>query len=348
MIIIITFLYVLLALLVFGVLIFVHEAGHFMAARICGVGVKEFAIGMGPKLLSWNSKKYDTQYSLRLFPIGGYVSMIGEDEDSDDEGAFCNKSIFKRISIVLAGPLMNVLVGFILMVVLVVSQGSLVGTTIAKFSEGATSSEVLCEGDKIVKVGNTGVHTFQDVAYEIMHKGTEPIDITVIRNGERITLRDVTFPTFEEQGMTFGDYDFIPYYDEPTVANYAKHAYFRSVSTVKMICDSFVDLISGRYGFEAISGPVGVTEVMVDAAKANFHTFLYVVIIISINLGVFNLIPFPALDGGRLILLVVEGITRKPIKREIEGYINFIGLMILLVFMAVVVVKDVFGLFGGI
>ncbi len=347
MIFITTVLYILLALLVFGVLIFVHELGHFLAARACGVGVKEFAIGMGPRLFSWNSKKYSTKYCLRLFPIGGFVSMVGEDEESDAEDSFNKKGVLRRMSIVLAGPAMNVIVGFLLMVVLVVSQGTLVGTTVARFSEGATSSAQLCEGDKIVKVGNTGVHTFQDLAYEIMHKGSEPVDLTVIRNGERIKLEDVTFPTFEEQGMVFGDYDFIPYYDEQTPINYVKHSFYRSVSTVKMICDSFVDLVSGRYGFEAISGPVGVTEVIVDAAKASFYTLLYVVIIISINLGVFNLIPFPALDGGRFFLLAVEGITGRPIKREVEGYINFIGLLILFAFMAVVVVKDVIGLFGG-
>lgn len=345
--IVITVLYIILALLVFGVLIFVHEFGHFIAARLCGVGVKEFAIGMGPKLFSWKSKKYSTQYGLRLLPIGGFVSMVGEDEDSEADNAFCNKSVWKRMAIVLAGPAMNILIGFLLMVVLVISQGNLVGTTVAKFSEGAVSSAQLCEGDKIVKVGKTSVYTFQDVVYEIMHQGAEPIDITVIRGEERIVLEDVPFPTFEEQGMTFGDYDFIPYYDEQTPLNYVKHAYFRSISTVKMICDSFIDLLSGRYGFEAISGPVGVTEVIVDAAKASFHTLLYVVIIISINLGVFNLVPFPALDGGRFLLLAIEGITRKPIKREVEGYINFIGLMILFAFMAVVVVKDIFGLFGG-
>lgn len=347
MITITTVLYIILALLVFGVLILVHEAGHFLAARLCGVGVKEFAIGMGPRVFSWRSKKHGTQYGLRLFPIGGFVSMVGEDEESEQENAFCNKSVFKRISIVLAGPLTNILIGFLLMVVLVVSQGSLVGTTIAKFNDGAISSSALQEGDRIVRVGNVGVHTFSDLAYEIMHQGNEPVDITVVRDGEKLVLEDVSFPTFEEQGVTFGDFDFIPYYDAETPINYIKHAFFRSASTVKMICDSFLDLIGGRYGFEAISGPVGVTEVIVDAARSSVFTLLYVVIIISINLGVFNLIPFPALDGGRFFFLLVELITRKPIKREVEGYINFVGLMILFAFMIVVVVKDVFGLFGG-
>lgn len=333
-------------MLIFGVLIFIHEFGHFICARLCGVTVKEFAIGMGPRLFSWKSKKYGTEYGLRLFPIGGFVSMEGEDEDSDSEGAFCNKSILKRILIVIAGPVMNVLLGFLLMTLLVSAQGKLGGTTIAGFNDNAISSAELCVGDTVTKVGRTSVHTYQDLAYEIMNKGYEPIDLTVIRDGEKIVLEDVSFPSFEEKGVVFGMYDFKVYAEEPTFGNYVKHAFFRSISTVKMVCDSFADLLTGRYGIEAVSGPVGATEIMVDAARSGWQNLMYVVIIISVNLGVFNLVPFPALDGGRLLLLIVEAIRRKPVKREVEGYINAAGLLILLIFMAFIVVKDVVGLFG--
>ena len=342
---IITIIYVLIALLIFGLLIFIHEFGHFISARAFGVGVKEFAIGFGPKLFSWKSKKYDTRYGLRLFPIGGFVSMVGEDEASDADNAFCNKKIWQRVCIVLAGPVMNILLGFTLMLVLVIGQGTLASTTIAKFDEAALSSEKLCVEDRIVKIGNTSVHTFQDVIYEIMNQGYEPVDITLVRNGERIVVENVNFPVVSEQGVEFGEYDFLPYADRPTVLNYVKHAYFRSVSTVKMVIDSIVDLLSGRYGMEAVSGPVGVTEVMVDAAKTGFFTLLYVVIVISMNLGVFNLIPYPVFDGGRVLLLTIEAVRRKPLKKEVEGYINFVGMMILFAFMALVVVKDIFGLF---
>lgn len=345
MVYIITLLYILVALLIFGLLIFIHEFGHFICARAFGVGVKEFAIGFGPKLFSWKSKKYDTRYGLRLFPLGGFVSMVGEDEASDAENAFCNKSVWKRICIVLAGPVMNILLGFLLMLVLVLGQGTLASTTIAKFDENALSSEKLCVEDKIVKVGKTNVHTFQDVIYEIMNQGYEPVDITVVRNGEKIVVEDVVFPVISEQGAEFGEYDFIPYAEKPTAFSYIKHAYFRSVSTVKMVVDSFVDLLGGRYGMEAISGPVGVTEVMVDAAKTGFFTLLYVVIVISMNLGVFNLVPFPVFDGGRILLLLIEAVRRKPLKKEVEGYINSVGVMILFAFMAFIIVKDVFGLF---
>ena len=348
MIFIITVIYIFIALLVFGLLIFIHELGHFLAARACGVGVNEFAIGMGPKLFSWKSKKYDTVYRLRLLPIGGFVSMVGEEDESSEENAFCNKSIFKRVCIVLAGPLMNILLGFLLMLVLVVGQKTLLSTTVHSFSDNALSSEKLAVNDEIVKIGNTRVYTFQDVIYEIMNQGNEPVDITVKRDGQKIVLEDVNFPVITEQGVEFGEYDFFPYAEKGTAANYLKHAFSRSVSTVKMIIDSIKDLIGGRYGMQAVSGPVGVTEVIVDAAQTGFYTLLYVVIVISINLGVFNLVPFPVLDGGRLLFLCIEGVRGKPLNKEIEGRINFAAMLILFAFMAFVIVKDVFGLFGGI
>ena len=252
------------------------------------------------------------------------------------------------MGIILAGPAMNIILGFVLMLVLVIGQGNLIGTTVARFDEGAISSEWLEPGDEIVKIGKTKVYTFQDVIYEIMHEGYDPVDITVVRDGEKILLEDVNFPIVVEQGVEFGKYDFVPYLDESTPINYLKHAFSRSVSTVKMVFDSIGDLLGGRYGIEAVSGPVGVTGVIVDAAKRGIFTLLYVVIVISINLGVFNLIPFPALDGGRFFIYLIELLRGKPIKKEVEGYINFAGLMILFAFMAFIIVKDVFGLFGGV
>ena len=347
MVFIIGLLYILIALLVFGLLIFIHELGHFLCARACGVGIKEFAIGMGPKLLSWKSKKHETVYTLRLLPIGGFVSMVGEDEDSDASDSFGNQSVWKRISIVLAGPVMNILLGFLLMLILVVGQKTLLSTTVYQFRDNALSSQKLCVNDEILKVGRTRVYTFQDVIYEVMHQGSEPVDITVLRDGKKLLIDDVVFPVVTESGAEFGEYDFIPYAERGTPLNYLKHTFSRSLSTVKMVVDSIVDLVSGRYGIEAVSGPVGVTEVIVDAAKTSVYTLLYVVIVISINLGVFNLIPFPVLDGGRLLFLLIEAVRRKPIKKEIEGYFNFAGMIILFAFMAFVVVKDVFNIFGG-
>lgn len=327
--------------LFFGVLIFVHEFGHFITARMCKIGVKEFAVGMGPRLIKWRSKKYDTQYALRLLPIGGFVSMVGEDEESDAENAFCNKRIPQRMLVVIAGALMNLLLGFLLMTILVFSQGPLASNRIAKFEDNALSAEKLCVGDEIVKIGNTGIHTGDELVYEIMNQGYEPVDITVKRNGEKIKIEDVSFGTFTESGAVFGDYDFQVYQEQRNFGTIMKFSFYKSVSTVKMVYDSIIGLFSGRYGIEAVSGPVGAVEIVGTAAKLGVHSLLYMVAVFSINLGVFNMIPFPALDGGRFLFLVIEGIRRKPVNRNVEAYINFVGIMILFAFMIFITCKDV-------
>lgn len=372
-----TFLYVLLALLVFGLLIMIHELGHFLVARACGVGIREFSIGIGPKILSWNGKKSFgtsnaptpsedgegngeaiplikteqdeenvTQYSLRAFPIGGYVSMVGEDEESDLPTSFQAKKVWQRIAIVLAGPVMNVLLGFLLMTVLVFSTPQLASTTIGAFNEGATSPQYgLQIGDRVTHVNGTRVFTGNELVYEILNDGYEPVDLTVVRSGETLELTDVIFPSLVSEGINFGSADFRVYAEQKSFGNILKHSFSRSVSTVKMIFDQLGDMIGGRYGLNAVSGPVGVTEGMVTAAKSGATDFLYLVIVITVNLGVFNLLPIPALDGGRLLFLVVEGVTRKPVNKNVEGYIHFAGLMLLLLLMAVIFCKDIAGLF---
>lgn len=336
--------YSIVMVLVFGVLIFIHELGHFFVARRCGVAIKEFAVGMGPTLVRWNSKKYETKYALRLLPIGGFVSMVGEDEESDDDNAFCNKSVWKRILIVIAGPLMNLILGFLLMMIVVLLQGPIGSTTIAAFNDNAVSNAKLQVGDSVIEVDGTRVRTGNELLYEITNKGYEPIDILVEREGQEILLEDVAFSRIEEEGAAFGDCDFMVLREERTFPNLMKQTFFRSVSTVKMVFDSLVGLFSGRFGMEAVSGPIGVAEVVGDAAKTGPTNFLYIVSVLTINLGVMNLLPFPALDGGRFLFLVIEGIRRKPINRNVEAYINFAGLIILFGFMIFVSFKDLFKL----
>jgi len=334
-------LYILIAILVFGLLIFIHEGGHFLAARICKVTVNEFSIGMGPKLFSKRSKKSNTLYSLRALPIGGYVSMDGEDESSENPDAFCNKSVPKRMFIVLAGAFMNLLLGFILMFMLVFSQEFLLSTRIGAFNENSLSAEKLMIGDEVRRVEGARVHTGDELIYEIMNEGDKPIDLVVIRDGEEVLLEDVVFPNFVDSGVTFGEIDFKVYSEEATFGNYIKHAFYRSCSTVKMIYDSIFNLISGKYGMEAVSGPVGVTEVVGDAAKSGFSNLVYVVCVVSINLGVFNLLPIPALDGGKFAFLAVEAIIRRPINKKFEAYVNFIGIVLLFGLMIFVTFKDI-------
>ena len=333
--------YLLVMVFVFGILIFIHELGHFLTARACGVRVREFAVGMGPTVFSWKSKKYDTKYGVRALPIGGFVSMEGEDEASDDESAFCNKKVWQRMLITIAGPLMNFVLGFILMITIVLIQGPIGSTTVAEFNEGALSSSQIEVGDVILEIDGTRVYSGNEVLYEVSNKGYEPIDILVKRNGEKLLLSDVVFPTTEEQGITFGTLDFKVLVEERTFGNLMKQSLTRSVSAVKMVIDSLAGLVNGRFGLDAVSGPIGTAELVGKAAKTNAYTFIYIVAILTINLGVFNLIPFPALDGGRFLFLIIEGIRRKPINKNVEAYINFGGIIILFAFMIFVSFKDV-------
>ena len=189
------------------------------------------------------------------------------------------------------------------------------------------------------------VFTGQDLMYEIMNNGYEPISLTVKRGGVEIVLPDVRFPVVESEGVVFGSSDFFVYAAEKNFGNVMTHAFFRSTSTVKMIMDQIGDMLRGRYGLNAMSGPVGVTGTMVEVAQADATSFLYLVMIITINLGVFNLLPIPALDGGRLLFLVIEAITGKPVNPKVEGFIHFIGMIALLALMVIVTGKDIFKFF---
>ncbi|MGM9597168.1 MAG: M50 family metallopeptidase [Eubacteriales bacterium] len=338
------FLYFLLTIFLLGILILVHEGGHFLLARANGIKVEEFAIGMGPKILTRVSKKSGIRYSVRLFPIGGFVSMAGEDEESDNPDAFCNKSVWRRMLTILAGPLTNILVGMLCMLILVCGSENLASTTVAQFSEGSVSSAWLEVGDRITSVGGVSVHTGNELVYEIMNSGYEPVKVTVVRDGEKLTLEGVEFPTFTDSGATFGEADFIPYAEAKNFGTIIKHSFFRSLSTIKMIWDSLVDMISGRYGLEAVSGPIGITETVGEVAKQGGMNLLYLFVVLAMNLGVVNLLPFPALDGGRFVFLLIEGIIGRPINRKVEAYVNAAGLFILLALMVFIGFKDIFTL----
>lgn len=342
------FLYLLLTLLLLSLLVFLHEGGHFLAARLNKITVNEFAIGMGPKILSRVSKKSGIRYSVRALPIGGFVSMAGEDEASDDINAFCNKNVWQRISTVLAGPLTNLIVGFIGMFVLVALTGPATNI-VARFFDDATSDDCgLMLNDKIVAVNGVKTHTGDEVVYEITYQGFEPLELTVIRDGEKIILSDVVFPTVEENGIILGNYDMQFYGIDDKEVNLGiilYHTFWRTYSTAKMVWDSLADLIRGRFGLDAISGPIGMTELVGSAISAGWESVLYLAVLLSVNLGVMNLLPLPALDGGRLMFLWWEAITRKPINKNIEAYINAAGLLILMAFMIIITFKDIFKLF---
>lgn len=349
------FLTVLIALLAFGFLIFVHELGHYIAARLTGIKVYEFSIGMGPKLVWYDSKKTGIRYKLCMFPLGGYVSMAdGEDESapSDDPRAFSNQKPWKRFIVTVAGGTVNLVVGFLLMLAVVI--GSTMATTVvADFppelavSDAGTESFGLASGDEIISVGGKRVHTALEMDYEIMRRGIEPLDVIVLRDtdgdGNReteLTLK-ITFPTERQEGQSLGTRDFRVYSTEKTFGNVIRETFYRSTCLVRMVWESLLDLVTGRYGIEAVSGPIGITGSVGEAVSYGIFPFLYLISMISINLGVLNLIPLPALDGGRMLFILIEMIFRKPVPRSVEAKIHGIGLMLLLLFSLFVAFLDV-------
>ena len=344
---------IILAILVFGFLVFIHECGHFFFARLFGVKINEFSIGMGPKLISKVSKKSGTAYSLRLLPVGGFVSMAGEDEESDDESAFCNKPVWQRMIITAAGAVVNIIAGILAMAVIIIATGELNGTEIEYFgtfksdevSYVSTADQGLMEGDRITRVGKTKVHIADDLRYEIQMNGDEPIDITVERNGESLVIEDVKFSTVTESGITFGLADFGTSAERMTVESVARHTVWRSISMMRSIWASLTGLVSGEYGIDMVSGPVGVGSEMAKVAEQSYTDFAALAVLISINLGIMNLLPLPALDGGRLVFLLIELIFRRPVNRNVEGYIHFAGIVLLMAFMLFITFKDINSIF---
>lgn len=348
--------YLLLTLLMLSVLVFVHELGHYLTARMCHVTIHEFAIGMGKRLGGWTSKKTGIQYSIRLLPIGGYVSMAGEDVDgegADDPNAFHRKNVWQRILILVAGAGMNVLTGFLAMLVLTggmsLSGYHLPSTRIAQFEDGAPSYVTGLEpGDTILRVDGVRVHTGYDLQYEIMFHGYEPIDVLVERGGQRVLVRDVMFPTLAQDKTVFGDMDFKVLSMENTPWNVLRTAYYRSVSSIRMVFDSIGGIITGRFGIGDLSGPIGVSTTVSEVAHQPMAgwNILYLFAVIAMNLGVMNLLPIPALDGGRLFFRFIEVLRfGKPFKPEWEARIHGAGMMLLLLLTAIIACKDIFALF---
>lgn len=340
---------IILAILVFGFLIFIHEFGHYIFARIFKVTITEFSIGMGPKLLWYDSKKTGIKYAISAIPFGGYVAMVGEDGESEDPNAFNKKPCWQRLIITVAGAAINIIAGVIAIIILssIINIG---GTKVAAFpeTEYIVSSEDsgLMAGDEIIKVDGKRVRILDELSYEIMRRGTEPLDLVVIRDGKEITLNDVRFPTDEDQGQTFGIMDFQVYRIEKNFGRVIGYSLSKSVLIVRMCWESIFDLITGRYTLAAVSGPVGISEAIGTAASQGAASLLSIVGLISINLGVMNLLPLPALDGGRTVMILAEMITRKKIPANIEATINMVGLAILLGLSFIIMIKDVIGLFG--
>ena len=343
--------YIIFGILMFGVLIFIHELGHFIAAKKCGVGIYEFAIGMGPKIVSRKGKD-GVLYSLRLLPIGGYVSMHGEDDDENadnEESSLNKKPIWQRFIVISAGAVMNILLGFVIAFFLIIFGGEINSTTVDRFNfiDAPELSEFrgLEIGDTIVGVNNTRIHIWHDFVYELMNLPGESVDLTVIRNGEKVIIEDFYIPSVTDPGtgLEFG----IAHFMRPTVLkktplNIAKQTLFQPVSIIKVTWVSLINTVKGKYGTEAISGPVGVVIEMKEVGESGgAPSLFFTMLIITINLGIMNLLPFPALDGGRLLFLIIEAIYGKPLNRKVEAAVNATGLVLLMALMLFVTFGDI-------
>ena len=446
---------IIIGIFLFELIIFSHELGHFITAKLSGVKVNEFALGMGPRLFGFT--KGETKYSFRLFPIGGYCAMEGEDEESDNPRAFNNAKIWKRMIIIIAGAVMNIILGFLLMFVYTVQADSYASTTIQEFVPNSFSANCgLKAGDKIVDVNGYSIWNSRDLqfslatlkcqevdghsveiykqdcaieacnaykkvvadenpdsdtlkdfygvlqdscakindaatkdeAYGYLLEGLKNIygyfensnynydnpqiiekdtrkrfstDFTVIRNGEKVKISDVQLYTYyadekaKENDSPSLAFDFYLESIDKNFGSVIEQTFTGTCSMAKTVWTSLVWLVQGRFAFTDLSGPVAIATAVTTVASKGLETgflsavnnILFVMILITVNLGIVNMLPFPALDGGRFLFLLIEGIFRKPIPRKVEQVVNAAGLIILILFMIVISFKDVWQLITG-
>lgn len=353
---------IILTILVFGIMIFIHELGHFLVAKWCGVKINEFSLGMGPAIFTRQKKSEEkqidpntgeevavnsnTKYSLRLFPIGGYVSMEGEDTTSTHKDAFCNQPVWKRFLIVIAGATMNLLLGFIILIGVFATLENIPTRQIAVFNDNAVTCDYgLQVGDEILKVNGRTAFTYDDVVTEILGDDDGTIDFVVKRNGEKVEVNGVVFHTEITEESREMDIDFKFLAVPNNIGNTLSYSANRALSLGRLVWISLGDLITGKVGFSQLSGPVGVGEAISQAASISILNLFILVAFLTINIGIFNLLPFPALDGGRLIFIILEAIRRKPVPAKYEGMIHAIGLILLFGLMIAVTLKDIYRLF---
>ena len=337
------------AILIFSVIIFVHELGHFMLARIFGVTVHEFAIGMGPALFQWG-KAEKTVYSLRAIPMGGFCKMEGEDEESEDEGAFNNKKPIPRILILAAGAFMNLLLGFLVVLVLTAQSayqgGGLPTTVVESVNEQASAAAFLQPGDRITAINGERVHIRRDLSFALSDSHGETMTLTFRRGKESITKDFVPMTmTYEDgsQGYVIG---FQIAAAPVTVTGILHEAFYQTVWMVKLVFVSLGMLFHGQADVSDLSGPVGVVYAMNTVARSGLYDFLFFAAFLAVNIGVMNLLPLPALDGGRIIFVLYTWITGKNVSQKVEGTIHFAGILLLFALMIYVTFNDVVRIFG--
>ena len=351
-------LYIIIAILLFGFLIAIHEFGHFAAAKLLGVRVNEFSIGMGPALLS--RQRGETLYSLRAFPIGGFCAMEGEDEHSDDPGSFDSQRAWKKVVILVAGAFMNFLAGLVLILLLFVRAEYFSTPVISGFMDGfpLQGEQGLMEGDRLVSINGERIYLYSDVTLFLGRSGGQPLDLVIERDGERIELKD--FPLQPQEYTVDGQqvYMYGLYFasEEATVGAKLRNTWYNAVDFVRLVRLSLEDLISGSAGIQEFTGPIGIVDMVTQVGSQSesvlmaLENIFYLGSLIAVNLAVVNLLPLPALDGGRVFFLLINGVwmlfTHRRIDPKYEGYVHLAGLAALMLLMIVVSYNDIVRIFG--
>ena len=351
---------IVFAIIIFSFLIFIHELGHFLAAKASGVQVNEFAMFMGPALLKW--QRGETLYSIRCIPLGGYCAMEGEDEDTDNPRSFQKAAWWKRLVILLAGAAMNFVSGFLIFVLVFSPAQGFAQPVIAEAEAGNTVvyEEGLHVGDRIVKINGSRVFISSDATMLFNLHNSDTYDLVVERDGEKVELREFVMARHEfpnADGSTSMRYGIKFGYADKTLGNLLSQSWNTCLSVVQSVKLSLQMLLTGQAGLNDVAGPVGIVQMMNTTAQASATTLdailnlLYLGGFIAVNLAVMNLLPIPALDGGRVVALLltasIERIIRRKIDPKYEGYIHGAGMVLLLGFMAVVMFKDIFVIFKG-
>lgn len=352
--------YIIIAILLFGILIAAHEWGHFIAARLCGVTVHEFSIGMGPTVWKRCGKK-GTQFSLRALPIGGFCAMEGEEEESDDPHSLSNQGFWKKVFVFAAGALMNFLVGVLIILFLFADAEAFRTAEISGFAPEfqLRGEDGLLEGDILYSIDGERIYMFNDVSLFLSRGNGESFDLVVLRDGEKVELKD--FPmtvqeytdssggAYRGYGLIFGGWQ------EATLGVKLKMTWLNAIDYVRIVRYSLQELLTGGAGVEDLNGPVGIVSTISEVGQQSpsfgvaLENIAYFGAMLTVNLAVMNLLPIPALDGGRIVGLLlttlIERITRKKLNPKYEAWINGVGMVLLLLLIAVITFKDIFHLF---
>ena len=341
---------ILIAIIIFSFIIIFHELGHYSLARLCDVKVNEFQLGLGPRL--FGIKRGETTWSLHLLPFGGACAMEGEDEASDDERAFNKKNVWQRIAIVFAGPFFNFILAYILAVVIIAVMGFDVPVVTSVMDGYPAQEEGLEAGDRIVALDNYKVHFYREIAvYTYMHPGKE-VNVTYDRDGQREQVR-ITPVYDKDSGRYILGIQSQRDYHKGGVLTTLKYALYEIRYQIYITIQSLKMLVTRQIAMNEVSGPVGIVKVIGDTYESSvrdglmyvFMNLLSISVLLSANLGVMNLLPIPALDGGRLLIYLIELIRGKQMDETVEGYINTAGFMALMLLMVVILFNDIIKLF---